>query len=116
MKTFVQPGDIMEVTAPAALLSGAAVLVGSMFGIAIHDAASGALVNIRCSGVVNVSPKIDATAFTQGELLYWDTSPAEVTNVAVGNHLIGVASKAAASADTSAEVRLNGAFAVVGIA
>ncbi len=106
MKNFVQPGDVISVAAPANVNAGAAVLVGSLFGVAVNTALSGAQVEIAVTGVFDL-PKTAAQAWTVGQLLYW--SGTAVTNVASTNKLIGVAAAAALSADTIGRVRLNGA-------
>lgn len=106
MKNFVQPGDVISVPAPANVAAGAPVLVGSMFGVAVNTALSGAAVEIALSGVFDL-PKTAAQAWTVGQLLYW--SGTAVTNVASTNKLIGVAAQAQQAADTVGRVRLNGA-------
>jgi predicted RecA/RadA family phage recombinase len=105
MKNYVQQGDIVTVPAPSTVTSGSGVLVGSLFGVAITDAASGANVNLQTVGVVDL-PKATGQAWTVGQLLYW--SGTNVTNVSNANK-IGVATRAAASGDTVGRVRLNGA-------
>lgn len=106
MKNFVQPGEIVSVTAPAAVVAGAGVLVGSLFGVAVTDAASGAQVNIACDGVFTLA-KTTGQAWTEGQILYW--SGTAVTSTASTNKIIGCATRAAASGDTTGVVRLNGA-------
>ena len=44
MKNYVQPGNTLTLTAPYAVTSGDGLLVGSIFGVAGGDAASGATV------------------------------------------------------------------------
>lgn len=109
MKNFVQPGDLMTVAAPAAVLSGAGVLVGSLFGVAAHDAESGADVTIATTGVFTL-PKATGAAWTVGQRLYWDDTAKNVTGTASTNKLIGVAAAAAASGDAIGTVRLTAAF------
>jgi len=41
MKNYVQEGKTLTVTAPAAVVSGQYVTVGSIRGVAAYDAASG---------------------------------------------------------------------------
>lgn len=107
MKNYVQEGNRIAVTAPAAVLSGAGVLVGSLFGIAAGDAASGAEVVINTSGVYDMA-KTAAQAWTAGQLIYWSGTAA--TNVVSTNKLIGVAVRAELAAATVGRVRLNGAM------
>ena len=42
MKNFVQRGENIAVPAPAAVTSGAGVLIGALFGVANGDADTGA--------------------------------------------------------------------------
>lgn len=112
MKGFVQAGDTITVTAPAAVLSGRGVLLGSLFGIAISDAASGAQVTIYTEGIVDML-KVDSQAWTVGQLIYWDAAAGAATNVVGTNKLIGVAILAVGSGAglTTGRVRLSGATA-----
>lgn len=108
MKNFVQPGEVVGIPAPATVASGAGVLVGSLFGVALTDAASGAEVQIRVTGVVDL-PKVGSQAWTVGALIYWNGTAC--TNVASTNKLIGVAVAAVGggAGETTGRVRLNGA-------
>ncbi len=108
MKNFVQPGDALTLTAPAAVASGAGVLVGSIFGVANGAAESGADVVLSVTGVFDL-PKA-AGAISAGAVVYWDSTPGVVTTVATDNARIGVAVKAAASGEALARVRLSAAF------
>jgi predicted RecA/RadA family phage recombinase len=109
MKNYIQKGDVMTVTAPAAVASGAGVLVGSIFGVAVRAAASGADIDVDVVGVFDL-PKATGAAWTQGLRLYWDDTAKNVTATASTNKLIGVAAAAALSGDTIGRVRLSGAF------
>ena len=108
MKNFVQRGNTLTLIAPGAVLSGDGVLVGSIFGVANTDAASGAEVECDVVGVFDL-PKA-AGALTQGAKVYWSTANKNVSTTASGNTLIGVTTKAAGSGDATAPVRLNGSF------
>lgn len=108
MKNFVQMGDTITATAPAAVASGAGVLVGSLFGVASAAAESGADVELKTTGVFEM-PKTSALAISVGDLIYWDNS-AKVVNKTNTNKLIGVAVSAAANPSDTVLVRLNGAF------
>ena len=109
MKNYIQKGDVMTVTAPAAITSGAGVLVGSIFGVAVRAAAVGTDVDI-CVTDVFILPKLTGAAWTQGQRLYWDDIAKNVTGTASTNKLIGVAALAAAAGDTTGTVRLSGAM------
>lgn len=109
MKNYIQAGDVLTVPAPAAVLSGAGVLVGSLFGVACANAASGADVELQTTGVFEM-PKATGAAWTIGQRLYWDDTAKNMTGTASTNKLVGIAVLAAASGDTVGIVRLSGAF------
>lgn len=111
MKSYIQPGETLTVTAPATVSSGDGVLVGDIFGIATCDAASGASVEIKTTGVFDMD-KTSAQAWTVGALIYWDNSGKVATTAESGNKLIGVAAKAADNPSSTGYVRLNGAASV----
>lgn len=107
MKNFIQTGVNITVAAPAAVASGAGVLVGKMFGFASADAASGAEVTIVRQGVFG-APKVTGQSWTVGAAVYWDSAAKKVTTTAGGNQMIGCAVVAAASDATSGTVLLDG--------
>jgi predicted RecA/RadA family phage recombinase len=104
MKNFVQEGEVVSVLAPATVVAGQGVLVGSIFGVAITDAASGAPVNIGLRGIYAL-PKVSAEVWTAGQILYWNGTA--VTNVASTNKIIGATPLAVAGGVTTANVLLN---------
>ena len=111
MKTYVQPGKTITLTAPYAVVSGDGLLVGSIFGVASGAAALGETVETALTGVFDLT-KIGSQAWTAGAKVYWDDTNKRTTNVATSNTLIGVAVEAVAggAGDTIGRVRLNGAF------
>lgn len=111
MKNYVQPGNTLTLTAPYAVTSGDGLLVGSIFGVAAGDAASGAAVEAALTGVFDLT-KIGSQAWTVGAKVYWDDTNKRCTTVATDNTLIGVAVEAVAggAGDTIGRVRLNGSF------
>jgi predicted RecA/RadA family phage recombinase len=113
MKNYIQEGDTLTLLAPADVLSGAGVLVGSIFGIASGDALSGAEVEVMTEGVFDVA-KVSAQAWTQGAKIYWDnaTKLATTTAASGANALIGVAVLAAANPSATGRVKLTGAFTI----
>jgi len=62
MKNYVQEGDTITVTAPAAVKSGDLVQVGRIRGVAVTDAADGAKVELRTTGVYDIE-KLGTEAF-----------------------------------------------------
>lgn len=109
MKNYHSPGDSLTVAAPATVTSGDGVLVGSIFGVANGDAASGADVVLSTVGVYTL-PKTTADDMTVGAQVWWDGTAKEVILTATANTLIGVTIAAAGAGATTAKVRLNGAF------
>ena len=111
MKTYIQPGHAITLLAPYAVASGDGLLVGAIFGVASHDAASGAEVETQLTGVLDLA-KVASQAWTAGAKVYWDNTAKRVTNVASGNTLVGVAVLAVGSGadEVVGRVRLNGAF------
>lgn len=106
---LLSDGRNVVVTAPAGVSSGDGVLVGSLFGIASHDALSGADVTIALHGVYTL-PKTSAQAWTVGVRIYWDGSAA--TTTASSNKLIGVAAAVAANPSATGQVLLTAAFTI----
>lgn len=111
MKTYVQPGEKLDITATAAITAGAGILLGSIFGIAQNTAAIGDRLVILVQGVVDMA-KAPSQAWTYGALIYWDDTNKRATTVSTSNKLIGVAVLAtgAGAGETTGRVRLNGAF------
>ncbi len=109
MRNYVQPGKTLTLTAPYALTSGQGALVGSIFGVAKTDLASGASGEFQTEDVIDLT-KAGATAVTAGALVYWDNAARNVTtNAAAGaNKLIGAATQAAAAGDATVRVKLTG--------
>jgi predicted RecA/RadA family phage recombinase len=108
-KNFVQPGDVLEITSAGAVVSGAAVLVGSLLGVALNSVAgAGEKVSLAVQGVFDL-PKVGSQAWTVGALIYWTGTAC--TTTASTNKLIGVAAAAVGSGagETTGRVRLNGA-------
>ncbi len=104
MKNLVQEGKILRLVAPATLASGAFALVGFLVGVAMADIASGVEGDFRVDGVVNL-PKATGVTFSQGDKVYWDASASKVTT---SGRLIGIATAAGLTGDTTLDVRLGG--------
>lgn len=112
MKNFIQPGIDLEITAAADVASGAGVLIGKMFGVAVVDIAEGARGNIVLTGVYSL-PKAPSQAWTVGAKIFWDDAENRCTTVSTSNTLIGAAVEpvAGGAGDTIGIVRLNGSVA-----
>lgn len=107
MKNFVQEGDVIAVPAPYTLASGDGALVGSLFGIASHNAIAGASVELQIEGVVRLSTLATDTGAV-GTKMYWDNTNRRATVTAAGNSLIGALTFPKGAGDSLSFVRLNG--------
>lgn len=97
MKTFVQPGDVLSLTAPYDVTSGKGFQIGALFAVAQFDALSGAAVEGLRKGVLDLA-KVSAQAWAVGESIYWDNSAKLATNVkGTANLRIGTAVAVAAN-------------------
>jgi predicted RecA/RadA family phage recombinase len=111
MKLQTAPGNTIDVTAPYTVASGAGCQVGSMFGVAAYDAASGATVTLSLENMIVTLAKTSAQAWTVGQLLYWDNTNKVVTSAAgTANVKIGFAAAVAANPSSTGSVRLNASF------
>ena len=104
MKNYVQPGQHIDIVAPAGVSSGEAILVGDLFGVCMADAASGESVVLVTEGVFEL-PKETGVAFAQGEKVYWDAGTKKIDGDS-GNPHVGYAVAAELSAATSVKVKL----------
>ncbi len=100
MKTFVQEGMTLRLTAPATMASGAAALIGAFFAVATMDVASGAESDFLVEGVADIA-KATGVTFVPGDRVYWDASASKVTSVATGNRLVGTATAIGLTGDTA---------------
>jgi len=105
MKNFIQNGDVLDLTAPYDVASGAGFLIGSLFAVAVTAAASGAPVEGKTNGVYDLKYTVAAAAAV-GDTVYWDDTAKNVTKTASTNKKIGVCAKAAASGDATMRVKL----------
>lgn len=108
MQNYVQRGQNLTFTATAAVVSGQALLMGSVFGVASGAAAIGAPFTLVVNGVFDL-PRAAALTVAEGAKLYWDNTAKNVTNVLTANTLIGACHVASVSADTTIQVYLDGA-------
>ena len=107
MKNYVQEDNTITVTAPYAVVAGAGVLVGNLFGVAKSAAASGAQVVIETEDCFDVTKKANDT-FAVGDKIYWDDTNKYLTSTSAGNKWVGIDIKAALAADATVRIRLNG--------
>jgi predicted RecA/RadA family phage recombinase len=105
-KTYIQPGHTLTVAAPTGgVLSGAGVLIGTLFGIAQSDAAEGADVEILTEGVIEIG-KTAALQIDVGDRLFWDATNKVVNKTAAAQVCVGVAVSAAANPSGMVKMKL----------
>jgi predicted RecA/RadA family phage recombinase len=115
MKNFIQPGQVVNMTAPYARLSGEGMQVGNLFGVATKDAAAASIVPCQTEGVCELAKATGAgTAPVEGGKVYWDntaklTTAVVGTNLLIGHALLGATGLAPVIGDTTMRVRLTGA-------
>jgi predicted RecA/RadA family phage recombinase len=110
MKNYIQNGDNLTVTAPADVVSGSGVLIGSLFGVATGDATTGDKVTLCRKGLF-LLPKLSTQAWTVGVKVYWDAGNGHATTASSGNTLIGLAGEDAVNPSDFGKVILDGAAA-----
>ncbi|AJR24556.1 DUF2190 family protein [Sphingobium sp. YBL2] len=110
-RNFVQPGDTLTFTAPYAVASGAGMLVGAVFAVALNAAALGAPVEGRVVGVWDLPKAAGEAWVAYTTKVYWDNTNKRLTSTSAGNTYVGVAVQNQASADTTGRAKLNGTVA-----
>ena len=112
MKIYEQPGNIVDLTAAADIDSGDGVIIGSIFGVAVADIASGAKGAFLIEGVVDL-PKRGDFSVSEGDKLDWDAGLGHVVpdGDATSEMAIGLAVEDVDSAVTTVKVKLVPAMA-----
>ena len=106
-KNFVQPGSTITLVAPqGGVLSGAPVLVGSIFGVCAYDAKAGDEVEVTTDGVWDL-PKAQG-ALDQGDPVSFNPTTGMCGDAGAGAAVIGAAVAGAGADDPTVRVRLDG--------
>src|SRR6185437_7705068 len=93
MNNSVSPGKIAQFTAPSGgVVSGLGYLIGSLFVVATSTVSAGLPFEGAVVGVFDLV-KLAGTAWTEGELIYWDNTAKNCTVVSTSNTRIGVAAR-----------------------
>jgi predicted RecA/RadA family phage recombinase len=114
MKTFVQPGESIELTAPGGgVTSGVGVQIGELLVIATVtlSAADVTAGRDRFNGLVEgviTHAKAPSQAWAEGARVYWDEANKRFTTSAAGNLFAGYATAAVAggASDTTGTILL----------
>jgi predicted RecA/RadA family phage recombinase len=107
MRNYVQPGEHLTLTMPAAVTSGAGVLIGAIFGVAQGNCPANEQVVLVRRGVFDL-PKLAAQAWVPGAKVYWNDTDKVCTTVATGNTAIGAVAEPAANPSAIGRVLLDG--------
>lgn len=107
MKTFVQPGEVLEFVAPANVTAGTGVKIGDILVIPTETKLSGEKFRGQRVGVVDHA-KVSAQAWTEGQRVLWDDTNKRFTTVTTGNFIAGVAAAVAANPTATGKVLLFG--------
>lgn len=109
MKNYVQEGKTISFVAPSGgVTSGQGLLLNDIFGVVEFTAAQDAEGEMAVVGVFSL-PKA-AVALNNGDKVYWDDVAKNITDVALGNKWIGVATESVLSGDATVNVRLGQTF------
>jgi predicted RecA/RadA family phage recombinase len=113
-RTYIQPGDVMTLTAPAGgVVAGTPVLIGTLFVVPATTVAAGLPFDGHAAGVHTLAKTASEGALVEHQPVYWDVANARFSIDHTVGLPIGSMAAAALTADTSASVRLNG-FALGG--
>jgi len=117
MNNFIKPGEIVTYTAPAGgVISGNGYVIGALLVVATNTVAAGQPFEGATLGIFTL-PKAAATAWTEGQLLYWDTANNNlVIAPSATARRVGCAAAASAVADVSGQCRLHGIPAPANVA
>jgi predicted RecA/RadA family phage recombinase len=102
---FIQPGECLDLAAPYNRVSGEGALVGTIFGVATRDVASGDTIPFCVCGVWRLA-KTAAQAWTVGQRIFWDDSNKRCDSDPTAGQLIGYATAAAANPSSTGDVSL----------
>lgn len=108
MRNKITEGKMITYAHTAAVVSGQAVKIGNLLGVAATDGAANETVEYAISDVYEL-PKTSADVVAIGALVYWNAAAGEITTVATGNLEAGRAYAAAGAGATKVQVLLNSA-------
>jgi len=108
MKNYIQEGSIITVTTPTGgVVSDAGLIVGSLFGVALHSSAEGEALEVATEGVYRL-PKVSAAVLAVGTRVAWDNTAKNINLLGAGRFPVGIATEAAGNGTTIVAVRLDG--------
>jgi len=93
MKTFVAPGDVVDITAGGAVTAGIGLLTGQLFGVPTISGVSGDVIPVAVTGIVTIA-KTASLAVAVGDVLYWDDTNKCVNKTSTSQKEVGIAASA----------------------
>jgi predicted RecA/RadA family phage recombinase len=108
MKNFVQPGNVVSISAPKAMASGEGILIGKLFGISTKATTAAGVIEMLIEGVVSMKKAAGLGAFNEGDAVTFDSvSQTIVASGTAGAHVVGLCVEASSPDDpTYAWVKL----------
>ncbi len=103
METFVQPGEVLSLTAPSGspggVVSGQPYLIGGLLVIALETKDAGDTFRCEAKGVYR-GEKVATEAWTEAQVVRWDDTARKFTEVtgSPANPIVGVAAQAVPAA------------------
>lgn len=108
MQNYIQPGDVLELTAPYDVDSGGPALVGDLFVVATSEVLTGERGRFKTGGVFRL-PKLAGQAWpNEGVKVYFDTANKWMDLTDTVGPCVGCVAAVAAGADATGQVFLNG--------
>lgn len=105
-KNFVQKGDVVTVTSPSGgVSSGDPVMIGTLFGVATHDAAEDADLELAVEGVWDI-PGDTNLVISAGDRVFWDSTNGWVDKTTASQQCVGVATLDKTQTGATCRVRL----------
>ena len=101
---LVHQGNTIDYTPSSVVASGAVVVQGELVGVANLDIPADVLGSLTITGVFDVDK--GASVFTAGQAVYWDAAGELASPDGSVGKLMGVATLAAATGDSTVRVRL----------
>lgn len=105
MRNYKGDGNLIALTTPAAIATGAGLQVGGFFGITCKPAGAGEVVECLRAGEFTVT-KNSAEAWAVGDTIYWDDTAKLFTTVVASNTQVGFAAAVAANPSATGIVQL----------
>lgn len=111
MKTYVQPGEVLDLVPGADVASGVGYLFGTLFGVATASVLNGATGEFITQGVVTIG-KTSALAISVGDRLFWDATNKVVNKTTTAQQQVGVAVEAAANPSATVKMKIGAVLPV----